>query len=54
MTPFVLTLQPPLAAEYLGILFATSIGIAVMGGVGYFVKLVHIPIKEILVGAVRA
>ena len=28
-----------------------AIGFAVMGFIGYFVKLVHIPINSILVGA---
>ena len=29
---------------------ATGIGFLVMGGVGFFVKLIHIPINNILVG----
>ena len=30
---------------------ATVIGFAIMGFIGYFVRLIHIPINNILVGA---
>ena len=30
---------------------ATAVGFVVMGFVGYFVKLIHIPINNILIGA---
>lgn len=30
---------------------ATGVGFIVMGLVGYFVKLIHIPINNILIGA---
>ncbi|KNB44210.1 putative translocase SEC61 subunit gamma [Blastocystis sp. subtype 4] len=30
---------------------ATAVGFVVMGLVGYFVKLIHIPINNILIGA---
>lgn len=36
--------------EYLKVLQAVSIGFALMGFIGYFVKLVHIPINNIIVG----
>ncbi|TFY69986.1 hypothetical protein EVJ58_g109 [Rhodofomes roseus] len=38
------------ATEFLQICKAVSIGFAVMGFIGYFVKLIHIPINNILVG----
>ncbi|EJT99909.1 protein translocase SEC6 [Dacryopinax primogenitus] len=37
--------------EYLQISRAVAIGFVVMGLLGYFVKLIHIPINNILVGA---
>ncbi|KZT52503.1 secE/sec61-gamma protein [Calocera cornea HHB12733] len=37
--------------EYIQISRAVAIGFAVMGLLGYFVKLIHIPINNILVGA---
>lgn len=37
-------------AEYLQICRAVAIGFAIMGGIGYIVKLIHIPINQILVG----
>jgi len=40
----------PDAKEFKKIAMATAVGFAVMGLVGYFVKLVHIPINNILVG----
>ena len=36
--------------EFLRISWATGIGFAIMGFIGFFVKLVHIPINNILVG----
>ncbi|ORY91649.1 protein transporter Sec61 subunit gamma [Leucosporidium creatinivorum] len=36
--------------EYLQICRAVAMGFAIMGGIGYIVKLVHIPINQILVG----
>ncbi|KAF7979431.1 hypothetical protein HWV62_34805 [Athelia sp. TMB] len=39
-----------LLPEYLQICRAVAIGFAVMGFIGYFVKLIHIPINNILVG----
>ncbi len=45
-----LTMAQPYAAEYQKIAFATAIGFAVMGFIGFFVKLIHIPINNIIVG----
>lgn len=39
-----------LFVEYFKILQAVTIGFALMGFIGYFVKLVHIPINNIIVG----
>eukprot|EP00529_Nitzschia_sp_RCC80_P037840 CAMPEP_0113487420 /NCGR_PEP_ID=MMETSP0014_2-20120614/25500_1 /TAXON_ID=2857 /ORGANISM="Nitzschia sp." /LENGTH=72 /DNA_ID=CAMNT_0000381117 /DNA_START=335 /DNA_END=553 /DNA_ORIENTATION=- /assembly_acc=CAM_ASM_000159 len=36
--------------EFQAIAYATLIGFFIMGGIGFFVKLVHIPINNILVG----
>ncbi|KAL7677206.1 hypothetical protein ACOME3_003446 [Neoechinorhynchus agilis] len=36
--------------EYQKIVIATAIGFAIMGAIGYIVKLVHIPINNIIVG----
>jgi protein translocase SEC61 complex gamma subunit len=36
--------------EYQKIAFATAIGFAIMGFIGFFVKLIHIPINNIIVG----
>lgn len=40
----------PSRKEFLQISRAVAIGFAVMGFIGYFVKLIHIPINNILVG----
>ncbi|SCV70835.1 BQ2448_3597 [Microbotryum intermedium] len=37
-------------SEYLQICRAVATGFVIMGGIGYVVKLVHIPINNILVG----
>jgi protein translocase SEC61 complex gamma subunit len=36
--------------EFQKIAIATAIGFAIMGFIGFFVKLIHIPINNILVG----
>jgi len=36
--------------EYKKIAFATAIGFLIMGFIGYFVKLIHIPINNIIIG----
>jgi len=37
--------------EFVKIAMATAIGFAIMGFIGFFVKLIHIPINNIIVGA---
>ena len=37
--------------EFQKIAIATAIGFALMGFIGFFVKLIHIPINNIIVGA---
>jgi uncharacterized membrane protein YagU involved in acid resistance len=39
------------SSEYKKLVMATAAGFAIMGFIGFFVKLVHIPINNILVGA---
>ncbi|KAI1719740.1 phosphomevalonate kinase domain-containing protein [Ditylenchus destructor] len=39
--------------EYQKIAFATAVGFAIMGFIGFFVKLIHIPINNIIVGGKR-
>jgi len=36
--------------EFQKIAIATAIGFAIMGFIGFFVKLIHIPINNIIVG----
>lgn len=36
-------------SEFQKIAFATAVGFAIMGFIGFFVKLIHIPINNILV-----
>ncbi|EJC98689.1 secE/sec61-gamma protein [Fomitiporia mediterranea MF3/22] len=40
----------PTKKEFIQICRAVAVGFAVMGFIGYFVKLIHIPINNILVG----
>eukprot|EP01080_Neovahlkampfia_damariscottae_P000665 gene665-8166_t len=40
----------PDAKEFTKIAFASGIGFFVMGFIGFFVKLIHIPINNIIVG----
>lgn len=37
--------------EFRKIAIATAIGFAIMGFIGFFVKLIHIPINNIIVGS---
>ncbi|EDV20899.1 uncharacterized protein TRIADDRAFT_63141 [Trichoplax adhaerens] len=37
--------------EFQKIAFATAIGFGIMGFIGFFVKLIHIPINNIIVGS---
>eukprot|EP00049_Salpingoeca_infusionum_P013187 m.246281 g.246281 ORF g.246281 m.246281 type:complete len:67 (+) comp15376_c0_seq2:407-607(+) len=41
----------PDAVEYKQIAMATVVGFAVMGFIGFFVKLVHIPINNMIVSS---
>jgi preprotein translocase subunit Sss1 len=44
--------SPPLpTTEFKRIAMATTVGFLVMGFIGFFVKLIHIPINNIIVGA---
>ncbi|BEI82161.1 hypothetical protein CcaverHIS002_0300290 [Cutaneotrichosporon cavernicola] len=40
----------PSKTEYIQLCRAVGVGFLVMGFIGYFVKLIHIPINNILVG----
>ncbi|GJJ09604.1 hypothetical protein Clacol_003827 [Clathrus columnatus] len=47
---FIVRCTKPSEKEFIQICKAVAIGFAVMGFLGYFVKLIHIPINNILVG----
>ncbi|WVN88177.1 protein translocase SEC61 complex gamma subunit, archaeal and eukaryotic [Cryptococcus depauperatus CBS 7841] len=49
-TQFVNRCTKPSAEEYKQLCRAIAVGFAVMGFIGYIVKLVHIPINNVLVG----
>ncbi|PWN95459.1 protein translocase SEC6 [Tilletiopsis washingtonensis] len=49
-THFMKRCTKPNQKEYLQICRAVGMGFVVMGFIGYFVKLIHIPINNILVG----
>ncbi|KAI5476014.1 translocation complex subunit Sss1 [Pseudohyphozyma bogoriensis] len=49
-TQFMTKCTKPDKNEYLQICRAVAMGFAIMGGIGYVVKLVHIPINHVLVG----
>jgi protein translocase SEC61 complex gamma subunit len=42
--------KKPDAKEFAKIAFASAIGFLIMGFIGFFVKLVHIPINNIIIG----
>ncbi|KAL2152496.1 hypothetical protein VTH82DRAFT_5680 [Thermothelomyces myriococcoides] len=42
--------QKPDRREFIKISQAVGVGFLVMGAVGYFVKLIHVPLNNILVG----
>ncbi|PWN54415.1 protein translocase SEC6 [Violaceomyces palustris] len=50
-TQFMNRCTKPNKKEYIQICRAVGMGFVVMGFIGYFVKLIHIPIHSILVGA---
>lgn len=39
------------AAEFVRIAAATGVGFLIMGFIGFFVKLIHIPINNIIIGS---
>jgi len=43
--------QKPSAKEFKKIAVATGVGFLVMGFVGFFIKLIHIPINNIIIGS---
>ncbi|KAJ7070880.1 hypothetical protein C8F01DRAFT_1108202 [Mycena amicta] len=49
-TQFLTRCTKPSDKEFYQICKAVGVGFAVMGFIGYFVKLIHIPINNILVG----
>lgn len=50
LTRVLLLLLVITTTEFTRIAVATSVGFLMMGFIGFFVKLVHIPINNILVG----
>ncbi|KAK3308107.1 hypothetical protein C8A03DRAFT_31400 [Achaetomium macrosporum] len=42
--------QKPDRREFIKISQAVGVGFLIMGAVGYFVKLIHVPLNNILVG----
>jgi hypothetical protein len=48
--PFAHSLSCLCRKEFQKIAIATAIGFAIMGFIGFFVKLIHIPINNIIVG----
>ncbi|KAF1809964.1 translocation complex subunit Sss1 [Eremomyces bilateralis CBS 781.70] len=49
-TQFMHRCTKPDKREFLKICQAVGMGFLIMGGIGYFIKLIHIPINNILVG----
>jgi len=47
---FITRCEKPDKAEFTKVAFATSVGFLMMGFIGFFVKLVHIPINQIIIG----
>lgn len=47
-TQFLKRCQKPSMKEFMGIAQATAFGFLIMGFVGFFVKLIHIPINNVL------
>ena len=48
-TPYTVTTDLNFILEFQKIAIATAIGFAIMGFIGFFVKLIHIPINNIIV-----
>ncbi|KAI0162024.1 hypothetical protein GGR57DRAFT_498369 [Xylariaceae sp. FL1272] len=49
-TQFMTRCTKPDRTEYLKICQAVGVGFVVMGAIGYLVKLIHIPVNNVLVG----
>ncbi|RDW63827.1 SecE protein [Coleophoma crateriformis] len=49
-TQFINRCTKPDKREFIQISKAVGVGFLIMGAVGYFVKLIHIPVNNILVG----
>jgi len=47
---FITRCKKPDPKEFSKIAFATTIGFLIMGFIGFFVKLIHIPINNIIIG----
>nr|CAG4718835.1 unnamed protein product [Naegleria fowleri] len=47
---FVTRCKKPDSKEFSKIAFATAVGFLIMGFIGFFVKLIHIPINNIIIG----
>ncbi|KAK4138681.1 secE/sec61-gamma protein [Trichocladium antarcticum] len=47
---FINKAQKPDRREFIKISQAVGVGFLIMGAVGYFVKLIHVPLNNILVG----
>eukprot|EP00591_Stephanopyxis_turris_P011125 CAMPEP_0195517044 /NCGR_PEP_ID=MMETSP0794_2-20130614/9531_1 /TAXON_ID=515487 /ORGANISM="Stephanopyxis turris, Strain CCMP 815" /LENGTH=75 /DNA_ID=CAMNT_0040645783 /DNA_START=63 /DNA_END=290 /DNA_ORIENTATION=+ len=47
---FITKCKKPDRAEFHKVAFATGVGFLMMGFIGFFVKLVHIPINQIIIG----
>ena len=47
---FITICKKPDSKEFSKIAFATAIGFLIMGFIGFFVKLIHIPINNIIIG----
>ena len=43
--------DPNVTSEFKKIALATTVGFSIMGFIGFFVKLIHIPINNIIVGS---
>ncbi|KAF2460419.1 hypothetical protein BDY21DRAFT_335364 [Lineolata rhizophorae] len=50
-TQFINRCTKPDKREFIRISQAVGVGFVIMGTIGYFVKLIHIPVNNILVGA---
>lgn len=49
-THFIRRCTKPDKHEYVKVAQAVALGFFLMGGIGYFIQLIHIPIRKIIVG----